>query len=257
VLFAGGIFLDLFRRGRWPSLLVETLVHRRPVGRGARSLARALVGGLPPPAAAAAAARLFGRPGAPPDWMGPELRRLYPPPGDPVESLDHDWPSHTAFDLWHRMTGPTFGGALNGAVQYAAEYGIEARIPFADVRLVEHLLGVPWQQRIPHGRLRRFGRDAIGPILPPEFAARPAQGPWTAVWEANARRALPTISDLLEGGDWLSAPFIDRAQARAMLRSAAAQGPAVEPGRWMDLLSFAATESWLRVLFCYTTENEV
>jgi asparagine synthase (glutamine-hydrolysing) len=256
VLFASGVFLDLFRHGRWPRLLVETIVHRRPLARGARSLVKAALGGLPPAAAAALGARLFGRPGDPPDWLGPELRRIYPPADDAVDPVGRDWPSHTAFDLWRRVNGPLFGAAVGSAVQYAAERGIEARLPFADVRVVEHLLAMPWQQRVPHGQLRRTGRDALGPMLPEELLRRPAQGSWTQVWDLNARRARPTIEALIERGDWLSAPFVDRGRARSMFRQAVGPGPA-EPGAWVQLLSFAATEAWLRLLFCYATQHEV
>jgi asparagine synthase (glutamine-hydrolysing) len=254
VLFAGGIFLDLCARGRWRDLFRETVVRRKPLSRGARTLARAMLGRFPPTAALQIGRRVFARPGRPPLWLGDRLRAIYPPEYPAIEGLDHDWPSHTQFELWSRITGPEFGRGLGGMVQYGSEYGLEIRLPFTDVRLFEHLLSIPWNQRIPLGHPRRTGREALGPLLPPVFAGRTGQKPWTPVWARNAKAARPLIAKMLETGPWLSEPFVVRSRARQLLREIIDR-PNRETG-WPRLLDFAALESWLRQLICYNPARE-
>jgi hypothetical protein len=167
------------------------------------------------------------------------------------------WPSHMQLNLWARVTGPRFAGGVAGNALYAAESGVEARMPYADVRLIEHVLTIPWEQRLPAGHLRRTGRDALGGLLPAAFRTRIGQGSWSEIWERNAQAASGLITHILEEGPWLSAPFVNRALATEILHRAVGQGPDVEQRRWTLLLDFATVESWLRRLICYNPPREV
>ena len=257
VLFAGGIFLDLLRHGRCLQLLKETGIFRGSLARASRLLLKATLGALPPLSALELRTRFLRRSRPWPNWFGPRLRELPVSPSEALDLADTAWPSHVALDLWFRITGPQVGAVINSVVHYGWDHGIEVRLPFADVRIVEHLLSFPWEQRIPKGYLRRTGRDALGRILPPEFALRRNQGPWTEVWEASARRALPVIADVIEHGPWHSAGFVNRLAAQTMLRDAIGHGTPSEPTTWTLLLNLAALESWLRRLFCYNAPREV
>ncbi|MEO5769586.1 MAG: asparagine synthase-related protein [Polyangia bacterium] len=251
VLFAGGVHLDMFRGGRWGELLRETMVLRNPRGRGGRMLMESLLGVLPPPVALRVRKKLFQRPPAPPPWLGPLLEPLRPSKAQREDEPERSWPSHLAYTLWSQMTGTKVTGVLDGIVLYATEAGLEMRLPFADVRLVEHLLTVPWEQRFPHGHLRRFGRDALEPLLPELFSNRTGQGDWGPVSVANAKRLASFMGQVLHDGPWHSAPFVDRHKARGMFREVNRVSGAAAANTWTLLLELVALESWLRALFCY------
>ena len=137
---------------------------------------------------------------------------------------------------------------VDAFVEHGTRGGLEIRAPHADLRLVEFVFGIPWQQRLPAGHLRRTGRDALGPLLPAAFSGRTAQRPWTEVVAATARATVKTMTRFMETGPWLSEPFVDRGIARAMFRDLLANGTraAADSQRWA--LSFGALEAWLREL---------
>ena len=261
VLYAGGIFMDMFRHGRWLDLLNETLIVRRPLARGGRLLAKALPGLLPPMLALGVQRRAFGRPVPRPAWLGPAIRDLYPLPPAPVDGGIDGWPSHLALSLWSRLSSPHTSALLDSIVANGSADGIEVRLPFADVRIVEHLFSVSWQQRLPRGHLRRFGRDALGSLLPSEFNSRLGQSSWTSVFLATNRTYSPYVARVINEGPWLSAPYVVRADARRLLRDTTARaGETHEPRTaddWNLLMKIAGLESWLRLLFCYNSAREV
>jgi asparagine synthase (glutamine-hydrolysing) len=253
LLHGTGVLRDFVRHGRWARAARQVVAL--PVAPGARRLrqtARGLVdaglGVLPPVAALEAWRRLTARTPRRPAWLGPELAALWPPHDVLPELPDVAWPSHVACGVWARLTHPQTGAVVEGRVEYGSEEGIEVRAPFADVRLVEHVLTIPWDQREPRGHNRRTGRDALGPLLPPELARRVGQPPWTAVWLANARLAVPAVAPFIEDGPWLSAPFIDRREARAMLQEVRTLGPAAAGESCQMVPEMGALEAWLRGL---------
>ncbi|MEP6652743.1 MAG: asparagine synthase-related protein [Myxococcales bacterium] len=252
VLFAGGIHLDMFRGGHWGELLVETLVRRAPQGRGGYMLMESLLGVLSPPVALRLRKKLS--PGGPtkPGWFGPVLEPLSPERPQCNIDPERSWPSHVAYTLWSQLTGTRLTAVLDGIITYATDAGLEMRLPFTDIRVVEHLLTVPWQQRSPRGHLRRFGRDALGSLLPPLFSTRANQGDWGPVFVAHAKRVASFMSDVLVNGPWYSAPFVDRHKARGMFREVAKINGIATANTWTLLLELVSLECWLRQLFWYT-----
>ncbi|MEO7799283.1 MAG: asparagine synthase-related protein [Opitutaceae bacterium] len=251
VLFAGSVHLDMFRGGRWGELLRETLVLRNPRGRGGRMLMESLLGVLPPPVALRLRKNLFQRSSARPPWLGFLFETMGTPSTECTHEPDRSWPSHLAYTLWSQLTGTKVTGVLDGIILYASEAGLEMRLPFADIRLIEHLLTVPWEQRFPHGHLRRFGRDALGALLPDLFSTRVDQGNWGPVFVANAKRAAPFMAQVLHDGPWHSAPFVDRHKVRGMFQEVSKINGAAAANTWTLVLELVALESWLRALFCY------
>ena len=195
LMYAFGISRDMLRAG----LLRE--LHRYVLaGKGMRArvrlFGRSMTGLLPPALALRALTRIDNRSweAAPPRWMGPELLARYPPPPEVFDLPDVDWPSHLACELWAHMTGPRTAAVVDATVVYGAEDGVEIRMPYLDVRLVQKLLDVSWQARLPRrDEHRRLNRDVFGPLLPAEFAKRVDQGSWMPVWALGARRMLPAI----------------------------------------------------------------
>ena len=51
-------------------------------------------------------------------------------------------------------------------------WGLEARVPFADHRIVEYVYNVPWSMKYQDGMEKRLLRDACSDLLPPEILYR-------------------------------------------------------------------------------------
>jgi hypothetical protein len=192
--------------------------------------------------------------------MGPALRDLRAEGARPSERADLDgrrWPSHLACGVWARLTGSKLSLVIDAAVNYAMDEGIEARLPYTDVRLIDHILTIPWEQRDPRGHLRRTGRDALGPLLPPVFAGRVSQQSWSDVVTFNSLRAVRAVSHILEAGPWRSAPFVDRNGARQMLDEVRRKGAAAGVELCVLVPELSALEVWLRGLLEYNAAHEV
>jgi len=247
VWFAHGVLRDFVRHGRLITAVGDAFRGSQGLG-GVRRLLDAGWGLLPPATAARLAGRLSPRP-APPEWLGPALRAAYAVADDPPEILDVDWPSHLYHSLWAQLTHPQASAVIEAMVEHGLDDAIEVRAPCLDVRLIDHMLSIPWQQRQPRGHFRRTGRDALGPMLPPVFRGRSGQQGWGAVVEAAALRVIPALAPFIDSGPWLSAPFIDRGIARAMLRDLLANGTRTAPETCLIVPEIGALEAWLRDLF--------
>jgi hypothetical protein len=147
------------------------------------------------------------------------------------------------------LTDPAAIFVFDAMVEYGTNVGVEVRIPYADVRLIEAVLAIPWWQRDPRGHHRRTGRDALGPLLPREFAERVGQQAATDIWRATALRRAASLAPFFDAGPWLSAPYVDRGVARAMLRDVLTRGTGAAPENAILVGEFAALEAWLRKLF--------
>ncbi len=252
VWYAGGVLRDFVRRAR----LDIVLRHVRRAGLGFSALRHTIdwgLGILNPALAPTIAHRLEGGFAPPPEWMGPRLREIYPPSAELLELPSVDWSSHLLADLWARLTRPRTGAQIEGMTDYGSEDGLEVRLPHADVRLIECVMALPWAQRDPRGHHRRTGRDALGPLLPPEFAGRRGQKPWTDVWKATARRTVPSLAPFFRTGAWVSSPFVDRGIARAMFETALNGGATLPAQSLSTVLALGGLEAWLRGVFNYNS----
>lgn len=249
VWYAAGVLRDFVRHGQL--LPVFRYLRRAGLGwSGLRPLFYAGLGLLPPPIAVVVADKLQRRkfnPG-PPGWMGPALQALYPPDPEPIDPPPLVGQSHLSCGLWSVFTHPRREAAIEAMIDYGVQDGIEVRLPYADVRLLECVLRIPWEQRDPRGHHRRTGRDALGPLLPPEFAARNEQSSWTPVWDATARRTLISLAPFIRQGPWASAAFVDRGIARGRLESLLANGADADYLTLLLVLQIGALEAWLRTL---------
>jgi len=147
------------------------------------------------------------------------------------------------------LTDPATIFVVDQIVEYGTDAAVEVRIPYLDVRLIEAVLAIPWWQRDPRGHHRRTGRDALGPLLPPEFAERVGQRSARDVWSATSQRRAASLAPFIDDGAWLSAPYIERGVARAMLKDVVTRGPLAPPENAILVGDFAALEAWLRQLF--------
>src|SRR5256885_791866 len=74
------------------------------------------------------------------------------------------------------LSDPTYAWALEAADKSAAAFGLEARYPFFDRRLIEFCLALPAEQKLGQGWNRIVMRRATEGILPSEIQWRPKKG---------------------------------------------------------------------------------
>ena len=102
--------------------------------------------------------------------------------------------------------------------------GLEARVPFADHRIIEYLYNVPWEMKYREGEEKALLRDACGSLLPPELLHRkksPYPKTYSPVYqELVTRRFLA----LLEDPNAPIRPLIDRERAKQFAAAPAELG---------------------------------
>ncbi len=97
--------------------------------------------------------------------------------------------------------------------------GLEARVPFADHRIVEYLYNVPWSMKYQNGVEKALLRDACSDLLPSELLHR-KKSPYPKTYSPNYERLLSRrFADLLSSPDARIAPLVDRKKAEKFLSS--------------------------------------
>ena len=69
--------------------------------------------------------------------------------------------------IWRSLTSPTVGEFVGVHNSYAAGGGVELRLPYLDVRLVEFVIRAPPALRLPHGWMRRLQYEAFDSLTMP------------------------------------------------------------------------------------------
>ena len=101
-----------------------------------------------------------------------ELRRHTPEGVDPdIEATLSERAAHAA-----ALDRPAYQLTLEMADKCAAGFGVEARYPFFDRRLIEFCLALPDEQKLDGGWTRLVLRRAMAGILPPDVQWRPDKG---------------------------------------------------------------------------------
>ena len=105
---------------------------------------------------------------------------------------------------------------LEIADKASAAFGIEARYPFFDRRLMEFCLALPAEQKLAQGWNRWVQRRAMEGILPPEIQWRPRKGAlgpnfYRRLWDFERDRLRAVALDGVPELD----PFVDRGAMRA------------------------------------------
>jgi len=67
--------------------------------------------------------------------------------------------------------------------------GLEARVPFADPRIIEYVWNVPWEMKCRGGVVKSLLRDAFKGLLPPELLYR-RKSPYPKTYNPNYTRLL-------------------------------------------------------------------
>ena len=97
--------------------------------------------------------------------------------------------------------------------------GLEARVPFADHRIIEYVFNVPWEMKYQNGVEKALLRDATKDLLPPELLHR-KKSPYPKTYHPGYEQLLSQrFYQILQDKDAPIAPLIDRNKALSFLKS--------------------------------------
>lgn len=215
LLYERGVFRDLAARGKWLQLLREAnQVATRSTSLG-YWIHDAMTNAIPPFLRRGYRWIRPRQPAPLAPWLGPRLRDLW---NDwPSEDQSLTWHSHTQAATWTWLTHAPLVWDLEELYLLGGRHGLQHRFPFLDRRLADFVLGLPYHERLPGGRMKAFLREAMANLLPPEVGQRRQTAEFTSARRWQWQRDVPAIRQVLEGGhDWLCAPYVIREEARKL-----------------------------------------
>ena len=146
--------------------------------------------------------------------------------------------------LWWDLTADSLPALLRYEDRNSMAFGIEARVPFLDVRLVELAVGLPDRLRINGGETKLALRRAMAHRLPDRVVNRrdkvafsAPEGPWLV-------RSRVETGDLLMNGQLVNRGWIARRDLEGALGNRL-----VERRHHEQLWRLLVVESWLRMLW--------
>jgi len=102
--------------------------------------------------------------------------------------------------------------------------GLEARVPFADHRIVEYLFNVPWEMKYRDGVEKSLLRDACGDLLPEKIRRR-KKSPYPKTYNPNYERLLSEkLRQIISNPSAPVMQFVDRDKAFTFMRAPAEYG---------------------------------
>ena len=167
--------------------------------------------------------------------LGPELAKVE------TRAAWHDLPgTPLARQLWQDLASESLPALLRYEDRNSMAFGIEARVPFLDYRLVEMSCRLPDRLRISGGVTKRILRRAMSGRLPDEVVRRRDKMGFFVPQARWLSRLRPQAAERLKGGrmaeiGWLRPAEIDRLLADPARRHA-------------ELWRALNVESWLRRL---------
>ena len=95
--------------------------------------------------------------------------------------------------------------------------GLEARVPFADHRIVEYLYNVPWEMKYQNGMEKALLRDACRDLLPPELLYR-KKSPYPKTYSPQYEHILARrLRQVVENPEAPVNRFLDRKKVETFL----------------------------------------
>ncbi|GAB4425064.1 MAG: lasso peptide isopeptide bond-forming cyclase [Chloroflexi bacterium OHK40] len=141
-------------------------------------------------------------------------------------------------------TGATTS-ALEALEHAVAAFGIEARLPFLDRRLVEFCLALPSDQKLHRGWNRAMVRHGLADVLPPTVRWRKDKGDLGHNFKHGLAADGARIEQILWQDAELLAPYVDLPALRNTLQRLRAQDQGVDDHLTILLLSVILAV-WLR-----------
>lgn len=97
--------------------------------------------------------------------------------------------------------------------------GLEARVPFADHRIIEYVFNVPWEMKYQNGVEKALLRDATADLLPPELLHR-KKSPYPKTYHPGYEQALcRRFEQIIHDPNAPIAPLIDKTKALRFMES--------------------------------------
>lgn len=97
--------------------------------------------------------------------------------------------------------------------------GLEARVPFADHRIIEYVFNVPWDMKYQNGVEKTLLRDATKDLLPPELLTR-KKSPYPKTYHPGFEKLLvEKMSRILDTPTSPILPLIDKKKALQYIQS--------------------------------------
>ncbi len=102
--------------------------------------------------------------------------------------------------------------------------GLEARVPFADHRIIEYVFNVPWEMKRKNGVEKSLLRDALKDVLPEELLMR-KKSPYPKTYDPKYEALLKQkLTDMLSRKDAPIHALIDADKARRFMEAPAEYG---------------------------------
>ena len=97
--------------------------------------------------------------------------------------------------------------------------GLEARVPFADHRIIEYLFNVPWEMKARGGVAKALLREAGRGLLPDEILFR-RKSPYPKTYDRNYEALLAgRVREILGDSSSPVLPFLDKEKVERFLKS--------------------------------------
>ncbi|MEP0546025.1 MAG: asparagine synthase-related protein [Rhodothermales bacterium] len=219
VVYHGDVYLtELVARGRWLAFGRELRPTARKWGRGWKGLRYVARRYVWTPLVSEPLRRTFPslpwRP-HPNDFastlLNPEFARNLrdSEQADFVGTDSHRSPRSVRAAHYDELTSGLLPAALEVMDRAVAAFGIEARYPFADRRLVEFCLALPPTQRFRQGRTRDILRRAMHSHLPEPIRTRNTKGNLSHVLAHSLRDPSTGLRDFVEDRLSIAEPYLD------------------------------------------------
>jgi asparagine synthase (glutamine-hydrolysing) len=181
----------------------------------------------------------LGRDARLPAWLGPRLREAAPLPLRGAAG-----PAATGTPLARQLVRAVVSTSLPALLRYedrsSMRFGVEARVPFLDHRLVEAACRLPDRLRIDHGVTKSVLRRAMAGIVPDEVRLDRRKIGFAVPQVGWLESSLPAVRDYLAGSRAVGEGILDGKGLAALLD----RPPAVDGG--VELWRALSMEAWLR-----------
>ena len=97
--------------------------------------------------------------------------------------------------------------------------GLEARVPFADHRIIDYVYNVPWKMKYQNGVEKALLRDAFRDLLPPELLHR-KKSPYPKTYHPGYEKILiARMTDILADSNAPILPLINKKKAKKFMEA--------------------------------------
>lgn len=243
LFFERGVFRDLAAAHAWRRLVHEARLAPRYSTRSTEELLRDAAHAVLPPWLFAVRRRLVAPPRRElPRWLGdalvPRARARLTEARPPIDRA----PSYTHAFAWRWLTSAPTSWHVEVQELKAARLGVTMRFPFLDAALARTVLSVPWEERLPQGRMKALLRDALGPLLPPMIRERTHVTTFESAVERHVTQHRAGLREIVEDGAWRAERWVRRAEVARALATMEVEGWSTQSFVWSAVM----LELWTR-----------